>query len=283
MDKEKVQEIEIRIREVENLISEFPIFKFDEEKKFEDYKNNISEKLSAIQNDLNQEKPVKGSSIVLERMVNRLDRAHMQLYLKNIDNNLVMSKLEMNTLVSDTNAMITTKIGEINKEVSYFDKIARNVYNLFGITVGLLAFIFVNFRLVSSASSLSLGKMVIYLGLSNIVLIVGIMVILNFLAFFFNGQKLIKSKMLVIIGVFAVFLSSTIIFAGERIYLKEVKAEKDTENEVVDRQEKLLKNMDAKLSSMNEKIDMLIKENIEKELKIEELQKEVNQITNYSK
>jgi len=117
--------------------------------------------------------------------------------------------------------------------------------------------------------------MIIYLGLLNIVLIVGIVIILNFLGFFFNGQKLLKTKALVIIGVTAVLLSSTIIYAGEQIYIKEIKREKDTDNEIIKRQENLLKNMDAKLNIMGDKIDNLLKENAEKELKIENLQEEI--------
>lgn len=275
MDKEKLQETEIKLKEVENLVNDFPNFPSEDVKKYETYVKDIESRVVTINNSLEELKPQKGSSIILERMINRVDRIHMQLYMKSVDKNLDLSKAELNSHVNESNAMIVRKISEINREVSYFDKITRNLYNFFGIILGLVVFIFINFRLVSSAASLSLGKMIIYLGLSNIVLIVGIVIILNFLGFFFNGQKLLKTKALGIIGVMAVLLSSTIIYAGEQIYIKEIKREKDTDNEIVKRQENLLKNMDAKLNVMADKIDNLLKENVEKELKIENLQEEI--------
>ena len=275
MDKEKIQEIEKVLKEIEGSILNFPNFSPDEIGKYEDYVKDINEKIVLVSQGLEEQKPVKGSSITLERMVNRVEKAQMQLHMKSIDKNMAMSKEELNNHVNESNAMITRKITEINREVSYFDKITRNLYNFFGIILGLVVFIFINFRLVSSATSLSLGKMIIYLGLSNIVLIFGIVIILNFLGFFFNGQKLLKTKALGIIGVVAIILSSTIIFAGEQIYLKEIKREKDTDNEIIIRQEALLKNMDSKLNIMGDKIDNLLKENAEKELKIENLQEEI--------
>jgi len=275
MDKEKLQETEMKLKEVENLVNDFPNFPSDDVKKYETYVKDIESRIVTINSSLEELKPQKGSSVILERMINRVDRIHMQLYMKSVDKNLDLSKAELNSHVNESNAMIVRKISEINREVSYFDKITRNLYNFFGIILGLVVFIFINFRLVSSAASLSLGKMIIYLGLSNIVLIVGIVIILNFLGFFFNGQKLLKTKALVIIGVTAVLLSSTIIYAGEQIYIKEIKREKDTDNEIIKRQENLLKNMDAKLNIMADKIDNLLKENAEKELKIENLQEEI--------
>ena len=275
MDKEKIQEIEKVLKEIEGSILNFPNFSPDEIGKYEDYVKDINEKIVLVSQGLEEQKPVKGSSITLERMVNRVEKAQMQLHMKSIDKNMAMSKEELNNHVNESNAMITRKITEINREVSYFDKITRNLYNFFGIILGLVVFIFINFRLVSSATSLSLGKMIIYLGLSNIVLIFGIVIILNFLGFFFNGQKLLKTKALGIIGIVAIILSSTIIFAGEQIYLKEIKREKDTDNEIIIRQEALLKNMDSKLNIMGDKIDNLLKENAEKELKIENLQEEI--------
>lgn len=275
MDKEKLQETEIRLKEVGNLVNDFPNFPSDDVKKYETYVKDIESRIVTINTSLEELKPQKGSSVILERMINRVDRIHMQLYMKSVDKNLDLSKAELNSHVNESNAMIVRKISEINREVSYFDKITRNLYNFFGIILGLVVFIFINFRLVSSAASLSLGKMIIYLGLSNIVLIVGIVIILNFLGFFFNGQKLLKTKALVIIGVTAVLLSSTIIYAGEQIYIKEIKREKDTDNEIIKRQENLLKNMDAKLNIMADKIDNLLKENAEKELRIENLQEEI--------
>lgn len=84
--------------------------------------------------------------------------------------------------INNINKKVSNKLNEVIKEVNEFEKVTSNLYNFFGIIVGVLGFIFVNFQLITSATSLSLGKMIIYMGLANLGLITGIIVILDALS-----------------------------------------------------------------------------------------------------
>ncbi len=84
---------------------------------------------------------------------------------------------------------ITKKHNEITSKIKEIDGIKNNLFNFFGLIIGLLAFIFVNFQLITTATSLSLGKMIIYMGLSNVVLILGIVIILDVLSVILDKRE----------------------------------------------------------------------------------------------
>lgn len=173
---------------------------------------------------------------------------------------------------------LSDKIEEFEKKSAEIDKIMSNIYGFFGLIVGILTLIFVNFQLITTATSLSLGKMIIYMGLANVGLITGIIVILDVLSILLGKRerlgiiRLITGRKKLIIG-----LVSLILILGIGTYYA---IDRPENYQIIKRLEVLEenKNYDTRINDVKsdqdkilEKFDKLQEENEKLKLEIENL------------
>ena len=293
---DNIKKIEELLKEIEEMAINFPEFKVDEKYNYDAYVQLFNEKIDVINIEIKKIKQENGISLSHTNLVSRLESAYAKFLIKNTNVHLTNSKKETDLKLENVNKInveVTDKLNEVIKEVNDFEKVTSNLYNFFGIVVGLLAFIFVNFQLITSATSLSLGKMIIYLGLSNIFLIVGILIIVNFLGFILNKWSKATVVISIISVVFISLLSCFIIKEGYKIYDKIDKPENyqiikrlevlennknyDTRiNDIKSDQEKILEFLEKVKEENNELKNELNK----RDLEIEKLKFEIENLKN---
>lgn len=182
------------------------------------------------------------------------------------------------------------------------DEIMANIYGFFGLIIGLLAFIFVNFQLITTATSLSLGKMIIYMGLANVGLITGITIILIILSLLLQIEKenklieKIKNNKKIIIGSL-IGISLSILAVGVGTYFA---VDKPENRDIINRIEKLegdkpsnnilgvsingqKNDVESQLDRIKDKIEKLQDENEGKDEKIKILNGEIEILKNSQK
>ena len=198
----ELNEIDSKIKDWEKKIRLMPSFPVEEEDKFIKYTNEIDEEAIQLFNDLNEvDKQINGHFI--KDYAYRIKNGELDFKIKQIDNKQkcnsqkVDKKLQdaivsYNNIVDKIQGKLKEIITEHNKneiKINEINEIKNNLFNFFGLIVGLLAFIFVNFQLITTATSLSLGKMIIYMGLSNVGLITGIIIILDVLSIILDKKE----------------------------------------------------------------------------------------------
>lgn len=115
-------------------------------------------------------------------------RLNTEFMINEIQNSIF--KKEM-TLLNEKIKEVDMSILSSKENLKEIDNIKSNLFGFFGIIVGVLAFVFVNFQLFSKASDLKIREMVVFLGVSNISLILGLGFFINTLSTIL-GQNNIK-------------------------------------------------------------------------------------------
>lgn len=159
------------------------------------------------------------------------------------------------------------------KKSAEIDKIMSNIYGFFGLVVGLLAFIFVNYQFISSAKDLGIGKMVMFIGIANVGLILGIIIILGFLAHILDKENQIKKMTNALKSGSFIVAIILILVGGYAIYQREDKPKEQAEKIKME-------NISDKFVGLEQKINNLLDENTSKTEEIKELQKEIEVLKN---
>ncbi len=174
---------------------------------------------------------------------------------------------------------IKDEIKVLKSTTKEINDLKNSLYSFFGLIVGLLAFIFVNFQLITTATSLSLGKMIIYMGLANVGLITGIAIILIILSLLLQTEKenklieKIKNNKKIIMGSL-IGISLSILAVGIGTYFG---VDKPENRDIIKRIEKL----EGDKSSNNILgININDDKSLNSEERIKELQKEIENLKN---
>lgn len=163
---------------------------------------------------------------------------------------LIGMEISTNKLISTYGQKkIEFQLDKVENNMLDLNKLKDNLFNFFGIIIGILAFIFVNFQLITNASSLNLGKMIVFLGISNIVLIAGILIIMNFLSLILKKPSIIGIIFSVGIILLGLHFSKNIIEQGVSLNKKIV--ESDTQK--IDVLEKEITNLKNEIENLKNK------------------------------
>lgn len=145
----------------------------------------------------------------LDNMIKSLETK--KVYLKTLIQ-IKMNELQVrNEIESLKQEVQTTKdnLNLANKTLNDIQEIKNNLFGFFGIIVGIIAFILVNFQLFSKATELEINKMVLFLSIANLSLIFGLTFILHVMSALL-GQKEISYKKSIFL--FPVIFSLLLIF-----------------------------------------------------------------------
>lgn len=202
-----------------------PQFSIEEEEEFYNYTKTVDDEAVQLLSYLNAiNKEIYGE--IIKDNAYRIRNKHLDFKISLVNlrltNNIkIVNKKTDDVVIQYNKALldVQNKINELVKKINEFDKLKSSLFEFSGIIIGLLGFIFVNFQLITTATSLSLGKMIIYLGLDNIALITGIIIILDVLSVILDRKKKIGLIKLITTRKKTIFsLVSLILLVGIGVY-----------------------------------------------------------------
>ena len=189
------EQIKTEIKNLQNEVKNFPkynpkdggnIFDLDTYRnKLADRYNNIMNEMIAFSNSPNSYNINEYQTQVLSLKFCELDAE--KIWLKESQK---MTDLQIKELQDAYNIAIEDK-KILFKEIR---ELKNNLFNFAGLIVGLLAFIFVNYQFISSAKDLGIGKMIMFMGIANVGLICGILIILGILGDLLGQSKKLKNS-----------------------------------------------------------------------------------------
>lgn len=149
------------------------------------------------------------NKIFFNNMITTLETR--KIYIKTLIKIQINDLQVKNDLESLNHEILETKntLTIANKTLIDIQEIKNNLFGFFGIIVGIIAFILVNFQLFSKATELEINKMVLFLSIANLSLIFGLTFILHVMSALL-GQKEISYKKSIFL--FPVIFSLLLIF-----------------------------------------------------------------------
>lgn len=191
IEKKEVGEFFKRFAELEEIIGNFPKFKTDEFEKFGEFSDTIEKKVNDLSNDLLKYAERCEDLNVVEKLKNNFSFIVVEFNVK-----------KMEEVYRNITAIIAQKMDEdeqihasISNDLKEIQNIKNNLFSFFGLIVGLLAFIFVNYQFISSAKDLGMGKMLMFMGIANVGLILGIFLILGILGDLLGQPEKLKNSL----------------------------------------------------------------------------------------
>ena len=240
--------------------------------------NIFSMQNSVMESKLNQRYFALIYNLNDKELTENIDKNN-ELFANEIDK-LDNKLLELTNVNDEYQKNIKFQLEDLKKEQNNFreqmkevENLKNNLFNFFGLIVGLLAFIFVNYQFISSAKDLGMGKMLMFMGIANVGIILGIIIILGFLAHILDKEDQIK-KMVNALKSISFFVAILLILVGGYvIYQREDKPKEQAEKIKME-------NINDKFVGLEQKINNLLDENTTKTEKIKELQSEIDTLKN---
>lgn len=254
----KFDEIKNAIKDLKIKIEKFPIYKGNNIRRIDSYRENLLKEY----NEINEE--ITGMTNDEIKNLENIDYITQVMSLKFCELEIEKKWLEESQWRTDR------QVEKLQDRYNEIDNLKNNLFNFFGLIVGLLAFIFVNYQFISSAKDLGIGKMLMFLGIANIGLILGIFLILGILGDLLGQPEKLKNSLKVMRSGWLFLGIIAIIVIGFSL-------------DLFDRSENY-KNIDVKINEVQERVERhnadLYNELNKRDIEIGRLQNEIDSLKN---
>lgn len=214
MVKDKIENIKEFLEELEKEIDKFEtLIEINDFEGCRNLDDAIGNKISRVKTEvlLNEIGFEKQDAKNFIQLMNKNEKHHDHYRANEAENR--KNKLEKE---------MTEKMGEIKKELEEISQLKNSFINVFGIFVGILGYIFINFNVFNNIGKLSLTHILVVVTLLNISFIGGIIVLVVLLKSLIVKEKIRTKPLIIILSMYSIVALLIILLVhlyGTTVYL----------------------------------------------------------------